>query len=481
MATNTIKPTGWPSLPPELRLIIVNDIQSDLDRSFARHQKPPHSPLPLISREFHSCFPYVNFRTITLDQGRLNDFRQIFQRSRARQGAVQRIFLRVLVPETNDEDAVEGSGTPSANKIVFLDTMHEFMHIISYWGLRKKEESRHPNLKYYRIPLHLEVSPPTLAPDLIQHGTVDTRTVSELEPLPYVPLNSHHPRVPQRCPRVFSPGRNFDSLVVSRCDPHYISKQFLEQFMRQALPYLRSFHSEEWDIHEILSDQRRKEDCFEILGVLRERGIPNISLLQDSSVSFGPYNTANIIHTGAAEWNHAMLATGLRFCCMTSFTDCTSFLMQSGFSNLHFPELECLVLSSDLMSLDDQIISMVLLRAIYSMRRMPKMKILDLWYGHARKRFLLRIVPVRRGPPDMEEKRHIQEIAVAWRSTRHSEQDIWRMFEGSLLNRLLQPISVTIWKGGDKIKRAENLPKGHAGNYHRLHQRMMHGYRKHKS
>lgn len=467
---------GWPRLPIELRRMIVLQIYRVLCKDkWNDDSEQLQTPLPLVCREFHHYFAHLNFRVLILDQHRLEEFERILSDNEIRQPFVERIYLRVRLPWNEEEgeggDALEESVSSRANKAVFLETVHNLMTIMSRWKERRLSIQvdgitiRHAS-KVGGIKLHLGATWPSTARELStispapahefdQHSTQSSE-IESLATLGAAP-GSH---------RKFAKAPIFDGLTILRSHPRCISLSFLDQLISEGMPRLKKFQYQSWDILQIVADQRYRDECFRVLDILRRIKVRSLDLFDNSSISFYPHGTADpfLFSDG---FNYALLATGLRFCCMSSFDDSTNLLTH--LDNLYFTELECLVLKSHLLTgsglyHDPPDLVALLGIAIFRLEDMPKLKVLDVWKGDAEYMFLVRIVPLTRKLPD-------RRVAIAWYSNWLEDDDLAEPFEK------LRQISLTVrwrtvfWREHN-MEPAKNQRQRHNANYSVVHRRI---------
>ncbi|KAK2056437.1 F-box domain-containing protein [Colletotrichum caudatum] len=128
--------TDWYSLPLEVRWVVRDGIKSLCQSNVTdipRHQ------LPLVCREWHSWFAHENFRLLVLDQDRLDDFVKFVVSNEARREYVQRIVLRIRLPDYDCPacDEEEDEATALANDELFINVVGRFTAIMSAWPKRE--------------------------------------------------------------------------------------------------------------------------------------------------------------------------------------------------------------------------------------------------------------------------------------------------------------------------------------------------------
>ncbi|KAK2044879.1 F-box domain-containing protein [Colletotrichum somersetense] len=125
----------WLSLPLEIRLLVLDDIKS-LCQSNATDI--PRYQLPLVCREWHSLFVHENFRLLVLDQDRLDDFEKHVVNNETRREYVQRIVLRIRLPDYDCPacEEAEDEATALANDELFINVVGRFTTIMSAWPKR---------------------------------------------------------------------------------------------------------------------------------------------------------------------------------------------------------------------------------------------------------------------------------------------------------------------------------------------------------
>jgi uncharacterized protein DUF6546 len=466
----------WSSLPVEIRRMIVSQMFQIVykDRWNNDDVEPPYTSLPLVCREFYHYFAHINFRVLVLDQHRLGEFERIVLASEMRQQYVELIYLRARLPwsETEAEDALEESAACRANETAFLETVHDFMAIMSRWKkicLSDNVEGIKIRLsnKVGGIKLHLgaiwpsperEVAPISLTP--AQEFDLHSTQGFEARSLHVATLSAA-----PGSQRAYAPAPIFDGFAILRSHPRCISPGFLDQLISEGMPRLKNFQYQPWDVLQIVANQRYRDECFRVLDVLHRNKVCSLGLFYDSSISFHPHTLGpSLLDSG---FYYAMLATGLRFCCMSSFDDSTNFLTYIG--DLYFPELECLVLKSSLLSgsgfhLDPPDLVKILALVIFSLKDMPKLKVLDIWKRDAEHMFLVRIVPLTRKLPN-------RNVAIVWYSNWLTDDDLVEPFEK------LRQISLSVrwrpffWRE-QNMEPAKDQRQWHRANYSGVHRRI---------
>ncbi|KAH7349304.1 hypothetical protein B0T11DRAFT_288943 [Plectosphaerella cucumerina] len=384
-------PNGWSILPPELRQIIYDQINIDLTEDQRQsNDATPFTSLPLVSREFQREFGYVNFRYLVLDQHRLKDFERIVSKHRIRWAFVRRIDLRVQLPHDNEtKDAVAAS----ENEDVFLNTVHEFMSIVSTWRKipmhSSKREGHRPCL-VEGVKLHLGSSTG-------QHLS----TANSPAPITHTEQQDTQQPEADTIARKFARATVIESLAILRRHPPCITPSFLDQLIDQGMPCLEKLSNEAWDINRISTNRQDRDECFAVLDVVRRRKIHSLDLFQPSGHTFCS-NGIPELELRSQSFMYAMLATGLRYCCMSNLFDGLDFV--SHIINVYYPHLECLVLRSQHLTMtvpppNPHYLSVLFKLALCSAAYMPKLQVMDLWNGDSQNRLLVRIVPmIRTGP-----------------------------------------------------------------------------------
>lgn len=484
--------TGWHSLPLELRWMIFREIRLVLFLSPEwREGRQLFTALPLVSREFHSWFRHINFVFITLDQNRLDEFQRIVIKRKKRRRYVQSITLRVHLPEndSNSHGAFEGSAAAHINKAVFLNTVHKFMDIMAAWKTQKKTLL---TPEYLRTKLHLEVVSPsdTRFRQLRAVSSAPARELGQHDTHPDPGQISSAEECSERreggslaqgaggsSPRKFARAPVFDDLIVSRCDPHYISLEFLDEFISQGMPFLKSFFNKGWELPKIIGERHDRERFFEMSGILRRNRVRSLGRFHASSFSYnsdGTHPHGRALGTpNRIILNYTMIATGLRFCDLSSLVDGGLLIAQLSLGEMHFPELECLILSSGLMAASvfqhNETLFKLFFLAVVSTEFMPKMKVLDLSAVKSQDRLQVRIVPVK-----TTETRH-RHVGIAWYSTWLGLENLMDAFAQTRKECLKTLWHLAIWRE-EQMKPAEDQRPGHVAGYHRLHYQMKRKY-----
>ncbi|KAM0328491.1 hypothetical protein ACHAQA_004898 [Verticillium albo-atrum] len=126
-------PSGWNSLPLELRWKVRDDIRDFIHPWPATD--PPCPQLPLVCREWQTWFSHENFRLLVLDQDRLDDFARFVGNNEPRRHYIERIVLRIRLQDYDCPacDEEEDEATIHANDLIFMNTLQRFMAIVSTW------------------------------------------------------------------------------------------------------------------------------------------------------------------------------------------------------------------------------------------------------------------------------------------------------------------------------------------------------------
>lgn len=127
---------SWAVLPTELRLMIFHYLKRD-QYSPENTIQPLLTSLPLVCAEWHHEFGHENFRLLVLDQDRLDAFEEYVGRNKARQLFVERIILRIRLPEYDCTvcQKTENASTARNNDFIFILALKKFMRIMSGWEL----------------------------------------------------------------------------------------------------------------------------------------------------------------------------------------------------------------------------------------------------------------------------------------------------------------------------------------------------------
>jgi hypothetical protein len=99
--------------------------------------QPPLTSLPLVCAEWHHEFWHENFRLLVLDQDRVDAFEEYVGRNKARQLFVERIILRIRLPDYDCTvcQKTENASTARNNDFIFILALKKFMRIMSVWEL----------------------------------------------------------------------------------------------------------------------------------------------------------------------------------------------------------------------------------------------------------------------------------------------------------------------------------------------------------
>lgn len=267
---------GWNNLPVELRWMIVDHI-----REFSRSWKsvnPPNPQLPLVCREWQAYFGHDNFEFLFLDQDRLDDFERLIHCNLPRRQYVCNIILRVKLPEYDCTvcQKREDAETVRQNDMIFISTLQKLFSLLSTWQDSKQG-------------IRLDIG--AYSPSDGQHGFRDARISSgytcgagrkvyerhhiskaTLEDTVTCPgwqraLEGKQALMPAKRRLLATLGNlaapHFDNLssnnrtqfaaaplvrqlIIQRHYYRHISKDFLVEIFRQALPNLVVFRSETW-------------------------------------------------------------------------------------------------------------------------------------------------------------------------------------------------------------------------------------------
>lgn len=91
--------TTWGKIPPEVRLIILEEIAAGYPAGYAAKKRYNYSKLAqytTVSREWQAFFEDINFRTFVIDPSHLPFFKGIFDGENARRlGHIRRLWLRI--------------------------------------------------------------------------------------------------------------------------------------------------------------------------------------------------------------------------------------------------------------------------------------------------------------------------------------------------------------------------------------------------
>ncbi|KAL2757226.1 hypothetical protein ACRALDRAFT_1067871 [Sodiomyces alcalophilus JCM 7366] len=459
----------WNQLPLEVRWIIVDYI-----RSFVYPwptTDPPYPQLPLVCREWHGYFSHENFRLLVLDQDRLDDFERLVSDNKPRRNYVRRIILRIRLPEYDCTvcETAEDDAAARTNDIVFMNTLQKFMAIISRWkrhegngieldiGAYSPSDGRHG----FRDCRFSEGYRYGASQDVYEHHAAALRRAmaDQDDPCPgwsrmcdgehlLPPLASkkrllatlgctespHFREVFTTCckrngPRRlkgFCPAPIVRSLVIRRHYYRHISPPVLGHFIGQALPNLQSFRHEAW-IHPGRHTVARFWTEYRAVLKALPSTLDEFSLFYESNALL-QYDWHSIwLRPGARYQRHfvgrrlglaiAALATRLKSFCGTFAVKAEDFFSAPG--NLHYPRLEHLVLTSQLLQQRrvpghaSVFVDLLVAAGRTAFLRMPNLKALILWDGDTSNGFLMRFF--------YTEDRH---PAIDWHSTWNIEGEL---------------------------------------------------------
>ncbi|EFQ34223.1 F-box domain-containing protein [Colletotrichum graminicola] len=472
----------WNCLPLEIRWMIRDYIKSlqPIATNIANQQ------LLLVCREWHSWFAHDNYRLLVLDQDRLGDFEKLVSDNEARRNYVQRIVLRIRLPDYGCPacDEEEDDATACSNDEVFIDVLRRFMNIMSAWpkrehnsgitldlGAYSPSDGRH-GFRDYRFSDQYQYGAPYTSHE--QHADVLWRAQEAVEnqksTCPGWTRNNNvkcsSPSLPsqkrllatlgdfrrQHFSKVFTEGHRdtpphpilkgipsapaITSLVLPRHYYRPISLLVIGCLIRQGFPSLQSFRRETWRAFGIPAGQSMGGyqslfaalpttiDHFSLLCELKDThvGLP-ITLSRFYQPRFGG------IYMGIAA---AMLVRRLRSFCATytvSFEDFVGGDLLRG-RPVH-PRLEHLVMTSDLLNTRvscraTRFFGLIYMAGRFAFVSMPNLKSLIVWDGDKRDGFLMRFTYTYLNSSGPEQGR--RQPTVDCCGTRYARKDLLPVF-----------------------------------------------------
>ncbi|KAK1599272.1 F-box domain-containing protein [Colletotrichum navitas] len=439
-------PADWNSLPLEIRWMVRDYIKSL--RSTATDI--PYRQLLLVCREWHSWFVHENFRLLVLDQDRLSDFEKMVSNNKVRRNYVQRIVLRIRLPDYDCPacDEEEDDATACANDEAFIEVLRRFMTIMSAWpkrehnsgitldlGAYSPSDGRHGFRDYrfsdqyqYGAPetsheQHADVlcraqeagenqkstcpgwnrscndecSSPSLSSKkriLATIGDVRRRHFSE------VFTEGHWDTQPHTVLKGIVSAPAITSLVLPRHYYRPISLLVLGCVIRQGFPSLQSLRRETW--RAIGVPARQSMGGYQDLFAALPTTIDHFSLLCElKNTHVGLPITLSIMyqpHFGGVDMGlaAATLARRLRSFCATytvSFEDFVEGDLRRG-RRVH-PQLEHLVMTSEILEARvscraPEFFGLIYMAGRFAFVSMPNLKSLILWDGDKSDGFLMR-------------------------------------------------------------------------------------------
>jgi uncharacterized protein DUF6546 len=452
--------SGWYKFPLELRWMIFGHVRESGSAQPWRSKVPSSPQLPLVCREWHDFFPHDNFRFLVLNQDRLDDFDRFVSRNIPRRAHVEYIILRVRLPEYDCTvcEQREDDETALKNDIIFVETLQRFFALLSTW-----QAAAH----CYGV--HLDIG--AYSPSDGQHGFRDARFSREYthgagqevyerhHMAKTIPDDSdtcpawqraregRQPRMGAKrrllatlgdrtahlfnnCQILFAATPIIRTLDIRRHYYRHISENFLCQILRQALPNLVSFRSETWVHPEDHTQGQFRHEHFAMLAALPDT-VKHVNLYYQSSSNLRPSNCSDWrfrVWRDDLSRDVANAATGLRVLTACFLIDASDFINYSIFDDLHFPDLEYLIMTSQKLqkSQDAALFIAQLVRAgtlIYE--RMPKLGMMEIVNVHKTDIFFIRFICF----PD-------RTTLIQWGSSWHGEGDLDPLFRK--LHRRLQ-------------------------------------------
>ncbi|KAK1966902.1 F-box domain-containing protein [Colletotrichum sublineola] len=434
-------PTGWNFLPLELQWMIRDQIKSISPATKRARNVFPYSQLLLVCREWHSWFCDENFRFLVLDQDRLDEFKNLVSNNEARRNRVQRIVLRIRLPDYDYPacDEEEDDDTACTNDEVFIDTLRRFMAIMSTWpkregnpgivldlGAYSPSDGKH-GFRDYRFSDQYQYGAPqagyqehaaalrrareagknqkSTCPgwNRICNTECSTPSVSSKKRLLATigdPQRQHfskvftdgHQNTPSRT--VLKGIASAPAIVYLDLRRHYyrpISFQVLGCLVRQGFPYLRGLCRETWRAAGI-PQSRSMDGSVGLMNALRAlpATMQHFRLLCESNKTLQGENTLGGMACAAAK-----LSTRLRTFCATytvSFEDFVhaDFLQGSPIHrHLHSLCMTSSILQDRVSCNSQDFINLVEMAGCFAFMSMPKLNTLILWDGGQSDGFLM--------------------------------------------------------------------------------------------
>jgi hypothetical protein len=212
------------------------------------------------------------------------------------------------------------------------------------------------------------------------------------------------------------------TLDIRRHYYRHISENFLSQILRQALPNLVSFRSETWVHPEDHTQGQFRFEHFAMLAALPDK-VKQVSLYYQSSPNLRPSHYNDWRFRGwMAELSRetAIAATGLRVLTTCFLIDASDFINYSMALDLHFPDLEVLVMTSQKLQKSQDpawFIAQLATAGNLIYECMPKLVMMEIVSRHKNDIFFVRFCCT----PD-------RTYMVQWMSSWHTEGDLDPLF-----------------------------------------------------